>query len=279
MTGRLHLGRAAPRRAGLQLLAACAVALSASSCMRPEGDFGRAEPDFFHDRVLPDAGIIKRTANKQNSSNFDFTDAEKELRDASWALILPPSTNDWIGLSLTELRRTGLLPKSIDHISPRSYYAMLKGDNYRSSETRYERVLADITADTYSTARFCPFVQRVREDDAERLRVLRSRELVEEQQWKGTVARTKENEKLLEWVRDSVQLRIAAYRYAIDAMQLETPSRNKLWDVNNGLKKLEEHAQGLTHGCVDGKAYAGKQANPPSRILTGWGLEKSAPVK
>ena len=87
------------------------VALAVTACGRPTGDFGRAEPSFLHDTLLPAAGkLTAEYVRKEPVSGFPLTDDEIELRNRAWAFVRAPHVRDWWLDSLVEGERTRILP-------------------------------------------------------------------------------------------------------------------------------------------------------------------------
>ena len=236
------------------------VALAVTACGRPTGDFGRAEPSFLHDTLLPTAGnLTAEYVRKEPFSGFPLTDDEIELRNRAWAFVRAPHVRDWWLDSLVEGERTRILPilKGDDAPSPgiaamfpeialpiiapaydrRRYHGYLLSDGRISTETLWARVIDDAGADTALIPPFCDVAARVRRADVERLGALRRQRLVEAQLHEGAEARVWENEETISWVWQALGYRAASYRYAIDHFQVEAPS-DQLFGANRAYDTL-----------------------------------------
>ncbi len=236
------------------------VMIAVTACGRPTGDFGRAEPSFLHDTLLPVAGsLVASQARKEPVSAFPLTDDEIELRDRAWAFVRAPHVRDWWLDTLVEGERTRILPVlkgretassetaamfpqiALPLIAPaydRSrYHGYLLSDGRISTETLWTRVIDDTEADTALIPPFCDVAARVRRDDVERLGALRRQRLVEASLHEGAEARVWENEETIAWVWQALGYRASSYRYAIDHFQVEAPS-DQLFAANRAYDAL-----------------------------------------
>ena len=199
-----------------------------AGCGRSTGDFGRAEPSFLHDRVMPAVG--ERVAEWDRGevvSGFNRTDRELALRDRAWSLIRAPHVRDWFGETLIEFERTRIFPEIDYAFDPRGYYDHLRRDPFVSSETRWNRAIADMRSDTGLIGPFWEEARRVREDDVLRLRALDERRGGKPSELSDAYARIDENARVVDWVWRALRLRVAAYRDTIDRMMVETPSARR----------------------------------------------------
>lgn len=216
------------RVAALGLLLATGLA----GCARETGDFGRAKPNTLDDRVMPFLGdAVARHGRDELVSDFNRTDREGTLRDRSWAIVRAPHVEDWFGHLLVEGQRTRILPEIDSRFEPAGYYAYLRRDPFRSSEARWNRLLADMRADTGLVGPFWDEARRVRQDDQLRLRTLDGRTDVAPTELRDAYARIDENARVVDWVWRALRFRLAAYRMAIDRIMVETPS-DRLWEAN-----------------------------------------------
>lgn len=221
--------------------------VTVAACGRPTGDFGRAEPSFLHDTLLPAAGnLVASQVRKEPVSGFPLTDDERELRSRAWAFVRAPHVRDWWLDTLVEGERTRILPilKGGDAMAPEivamfpeitlpliapaydrsRYHRYLLSDGRASTETLWTRVIDDASADTALIPPFCDVAARVRRSDVERLGALRRQRLVEAGLHEGAEARVWENEETIAWVWQALGYRASSYRYAIDHFQVEAPS-------------------------------------------------------
>ncbi|MHC5654296.1 hypothetical protein [Stappia sp. ICDLI1TA098] len=270
----------APRRAQRLALGLAALALGAATggCQRPTGDFDRAAPSVVHDLLMPEAGAQLAANRGEPVSRFNLTDDERELRERGWTLIRPPSTQDWIEGSRTELMRTRILPET-GTADPGLYYKYLRSDRYRSSEARYDKVAADARGDADLVPPFCEVATRVMAADQERLRALGRRDITSQEELVGAQARVWENRRYIDWAGQALRYRLVSYRNAIDSLEVETPSHDKVWDANSAWKKLAAEVVQLEKGCDVGNRYGQEEPTRPSRIYKNWGTERPPPQK
>ncbi|WP_068087712.1 hypothetical protein [Polycladidibacter stylochi] len=253
--------------------------LSLTACARPQGDFGRAKPDYFHDQIMMEAGKAKRYFAREDVSTLNLSSDEKQMRNRGWALVLPPNHSNWIGKTQAELRRTGWLTTNQAQIAIERYYELLQKQNYKASEVRYTKLIADTKSDQALLLPYCQVRERVFAADKERLAALaRTPNPTPAMQW-GVVARTKENKNLDDWVLQSLRLRMMAYRHAINSLELETPSKSAVWDANQAQASLTAEFMAMNKGCKELATYKEKKKVRRSRIYSGWGLERKAPLK
>lgn len=255
--------------------------LSASllACSRPTGDFERAKPSVIHDKVLPAIGYEAAHNRGEPVSRFNLTDDERLLRDRGWTLIRPPYTEDWIAGSQVELIRTRILPEADQTLDSGRYYSYLRSDRYESSDVRYDRVAADALGDAELVLPFCEVAERVAAADEERLRALGRRDITTREELAGAQARVWENRQFTSWAMLSLRYRLKSYRFAIDALEIETPSDRKVWDANTAWKRLAAQIVFLEKGCTGINRFGQESVAKQSRIYTGWGLERPASKK
>ncbi|KZK81665.1 hypothetical protein PsW64_02253 [Pseudovibrio sp. W64] len=261
------------------LLLVSSTSLLLSACAKPTGDFGRVKPNFLHDRVAEDLGMLYRYSQKQDVSNLNLTDQENELRDRGWTLVVPPASEDWIGANKAQLERQGFLKDPYAAINPSNYYVYLRSDKYRSSETRYTRLIDDMRSDQKLLLPFCKIARQVLVSDHERLDALSRQTQVNPQFATGVKARVRENKSFVDWVLRATGRRLQAYQIAINALEVETPSAQQIWDASKGYEQLRRTYEELPSKCYAEVKRPAEQVEKPSRIFTGWGLESAVPQK
>ncbi|WP_209008188.1 hypothetical protein [Roseibium polysiphoniae] len=265
--------------AGRTVCAAAMLAMLLAACSRPTGDFDRARPNIFHDKVMPAAGEAAARYRGDPVSKFNMTNDEELLRERGWGLIRPPWTKDWIGGTVVELSRTRVLPEVEGRVPVDLYYIFLRSDKFRSSDARYDRVAADAEGDAKLVWPFCEVAMRVQAADKERLRVLANKPVATEETYEGAKARVWENRMMISWVGQALRYRITAYQKALDSLEIETPSADRLWKANNAIRTLEAEVRLAENGCVKKDRFTVEGKTKRSRIYTGWGTERPAPKK
>ncbi len=269
------------RRSGQGAIAVAAVliAVSLAACTRPTGDFDRARPSVIHDRVMPAAGDEAARLRGDPVSKFNYTNDEKQMRNRGWTLIRPPWTKDWIGGTMVELSRTRVLPEVEGRVPPDLYLIYLRSDKFQSSDARYDKIAADASGDAELVMPFCEVALRVKAADDERLRVLQNKPVKSEETYDGAKARVWENRVMIKWVGQALRYRIIAYKKALDGLEIETPTRDRVWKVNNAIRELEGQVRIAEAGCDPDKRYGDDKPVRRSRIYTGWGTERAPVVK
>ena len=264
---------------GAIAVAAALIAVSVAACTRPTGDFDRARPSVIHDRVMPAAGDEAARLRGDPVSKFNYTNDEKLMRNRGWTLIRPPWTKDWIGGTMVELSRTRVLPEVEGRVPPDLYLIYLRSDKFQSSDARYDKIAADASGDAELVMPFCEVALRVKAADDERLRVLQNKPVKSEETYEGAKARVWENRVMIKWVGQALRYRIIAYKKALDGLEIETPTRDRVWKVNNAIRELEGQVRIAEAGCDPDKRYGDDKPVRRSRIYTGWGTERAPVVK
>lgn len=261
-----------------QRAALLALVFALAACTRPTGDFDRARPSVIHDDLMPAVGENAARLRGDPVSKFNYTNDEKLLRDRGWTLIRPPWTKDWIGGTMVELSRTRVLPETEGRVPPDLYLIFLRSDKFRSSDARYDKIAADATGDAELVMPFCEVALRVQKADDERLRVLRNQKVTTEETYDGAKARVWENRVIIKWVGQALRYRIIAYKTALKGLEIETPSQDRVWKVNNAIRELEGQVRLAEASCEANNRYGQEEPAKRSRIYTGWSTER-APVK
>ena len=232
------------------------IAFGIAACAPAIGDFGRPRPSPLFDSAPP---LIEAEPAGQGGgavSRFDLTDDEKQLRDLSWSLVHPLHGRDWMTSYSGELQRARLPATANARLDPKTFYMLLRGTPFRSSGARYARISGNAETDARLLRPFRSAACRVLTADRERRRVARSLSDLSRQEIAGMEARIRENRTIVEWVLSALRFRISAYRYALDRLQVETPTATGVFDVNQAIDILEwqvEDPDGLTR-CLDGDA-------------------------
>jgi len=272
-------GRCERYGASARLLAGLLAVLAVvTGCTRPTGDFDRARPSVVHDDLMPAVGQNAARLRGDPVSKFNYTNDEKLLRDRGWTLIRPPWTKDWIGGTMVELSRTRVLPETEGRVPPDLYLIYLRSDKFRSSDARYDKIAADASGDAELVMPFCEVAIRVQKADDERLRVLRNQKVTTQETYDGAKARVWENRVMVKWVGQALRYRIIAYKKALKGLEIETPSRDRVWKVNNAIRELEGQVRLAEASCEANNRYGQEKPAKKSRIYTGWSTER-APVK
>ncbi|MEP2943599.1 MAG: hypothetical protein ABJO72_07355 [Hyphomicrobiales bacterium] len=240
-------------------LAACLTA-----CSRPTGDFGRAAPSVVHDSLAPKLGSKFALRRKETVSQFSRTDEELKLANLAWTIVRPLHTKDWISGTLIEGRRTRIFPDINDKLDHRAYLFWLQIERFRSSETRWNRIISDLRADQGTIAPFYEQARVVYVIDRQRIAFLEENSDVGADFKTNTRARIVENENLINTALDSLKFRYAAYDHAIKHLALESPSPR----VRHAEEELARYATLIERGGERGLPFIENPELLSSRIKT-----------
>lgn len=210
-------------RSLLRTLAVAALALSLPACVT-EGDFGRRQNSLVLDRLAPATGaFVARHASGEAVSEFALTDDERTLRDRAWRFLMPASSRDVFGVVLAEARFTRLLPARFMPVRAESYYVGLMRGDARSSRTPWRRLVDDMAADRALLEPFFANAEAVLATDRVRGKGLAYVSELQPAERENAVARMAENQHLVWWVDDALELRIDAYQYALERLFIQLP--------------------------------------------------------
>lgn len=220
-----------------------------AGCFSQTGDFGRPHSGPLREKVLPVLGKANARARAEPVSYYNHTDNEKRLGRRATYLQNPPHARDWLGRAVTELETTRFVSGFGRAHAPDRYYGFLRSDRFRSSQSRYERLKFDITSDSELVMPFYATARTVMLDDRERILATRRRRDLTALEVSNARGRVYENNLTISQVGAALDYRLAAYRYAIDRMEIETPSdqilsANRAWRflsaaILAGKKKLQ----------------------------------------
>jgi hypothetical protein len=206
----------------LILLAGCA-----------NSDFGEVNQtlvtDGIHDWIGRDASGPRRSA----PSAFEYTDDERALRDNAYPLIEPPyDRQKWYSVA----GEYGLYRTTV--VDRQKYFARLLEECHHSSAAVYARLLDDIRNDMVRLSQFFETAGRVVDIDEKRQKSLAYISDLNKGEWVNAQRRIRENAHVVDIVRWSLEDRVAAYRFALERLVVEMPSRQAV-DVERALSQLQ----------------------------------------
>lgn len=270
-TPRLRAVRGLRRPTFVSALSLCLGLVIVSGCTRPTGDFGRAKETEVHDTIMPALGEKLAQVRGEPVSKANYTDDEELMRKLAWELIRPANSRDWIGGTVVELSRTRVLPESQGLIPEPLYYNFLNSEKFQSSDARFDRVAGDARGDASLIPPYCKVAIRVEDADLERSRALAGRTAVTQETYKAVKSRVWENRRLTDWVAVALRYRVKAYKYAVDNLELQTPTRDRLWQTNTALRELEEQVRLVENDCRTDDRYGMENApRRHSRVYQEW---------
>lgn len=201
------------------LLAALAASLAACS----GGDFGRTRADMRSDDMHRWLGVEATGSLGLKASQFQLTDAERQLRDLAYPMIEPPlSRPAW--KSVFGDYKTLPSPWHQKIVFDRTMYGRtLIDEPHRSHSSRYAQLIEDVRNDT---TRFEPFfasairvidLDKKRDASMARVSELSPRERAD------AVARMQENSLIIQWVQQCLEQRVSSYRWALERLVIQAP--------------------------------------------------------
>ncbi|MEO0636578.1 MAG: hypothetical protein AAFY73_08010 [Pseudomonadota bacterium] len=202
------------------------LAVLLTGCARPNGDFDRADRRHYitHDWLAPMAGTLTMSALRTELvSRLNYTERDARLRSASWGLVLPPHHNDWLGQAKVELARTRFLNPLGLRMSKHAYHRNLRRTRYASSAARWNRLISDLESDLSLVDPFYDAARATISHD--RVRLQASAQLSDTPKWNARHigGRVKENDVIISWTLNSLDLRYASYHHAYTRLLAEEP--------------------------------------------------------
>jgi len=266
--GRHQASRSGGAARVLKGLLALVLVGTAAACARPVGDFGRAQPSFTHDVVMPTVGKWRASQAGEPVSNFNQTDQERLMHDVVWRFLIAPHGRDWAFDTSVELQRTRIYPARDAKFTIDRYYGTLRSDAYQSSRVRYKRVGSDVETDVALMPAAFAAICDVIEVDRQRAEALRSLAMGSPMSTEAA-ARQAENAQYIDWFTRAVRYRYDSYSYALDHLLVETP-HEEARAVDASLSKLLAYVDAAERAdfCRGAGAFNGGHPSKslPSRV-------------
>ena len=187
------------------------------------GDFFRTRQDMRSDDMHRWMGKEVTGSVGVKSSQFQLTDNERLLRDLAYPLVEPPlSRPAWKSVwgdykPLPSPWRQNVI------FDPTMYGRNLIDEPHRSHASRYGVLIDDVRSDI---TRFEPFyanAARVIELDRKRNASMSLVSELSPRERDDAVARMMENACIVQWVQQSLERRIASYRWALERLVIQAP--------------------------------------------------------
>ena len=207
----------------MKLLALPAILSSLLLAACTTGDLGRPRPSIFSDQFAPAMGEWSARMRGEASSWFHLTDDEQQMRARAWRLVMPAHELSTFESQLSALAHARILPAEAQSSAVSDYQRALT--SFASQASRYNRLAEDANADRALLGPFRANAVRVVNADRARLRTLEASPRVPVESRDPAQARVMENEGLILWVCERLRFRVSSYRYALDNLVVEMPSR------------------------------------------------------
>ena len=217
-----NLNSKQPRSPAVCLAAAIAIAVMAAGCA-PTGDFGRRQPSYIHDKVIPAVRTAVHDLRGKLSSRYPYTADEERMRALSHNLIHVDRKK-----SIDRYLASGVQDLGIAE----SRYEENRRIANNTGKSAYERqppsrrpytLLNVVRADIWDFRKFGNSVELVYAADARRRRAILKREDVPSSDLHNAIGRINENRRLVNQTVLAVRNRVDEYRLELRRSILEYP--------------------------------------------------------
>ena len=266
---RLRAGAAAARRIAATLIGLALLMPAGPALSQRLGDFGRLQPGFFNEEVLPLVDPNRRGMNGRPLDGFNLTDEEVEMRDRVWRFLVLPHARDWAWPYGAEIRPARVQPEGADYVG--RYYRWLTSQRYASSRVRYNTMADHVGADIATLPATFGAICAVIEVDRQRQTAVAGLPDLEPAMQARQLRRDRENGAFIGRFVQALSFRYASYGYALDHFLVETPHAEAI-DVDAALGELAIWVERANAHDFCGDAWAahgeGRKALP-GRVLLG----------
>jgi hypothetical protein len=189
----------------------------------PTGDFGRAPPAFNSDNRNAWVGVEAITSVGGQPSQFQLTDAEQELRTLAYYFIKPPHSRPAWKTAFGDYKLTPAPWRQAVVFDHTAYGRRLIDEWRRSQVSAYAILIEDVRNDGVMLDQFIPVAIRVNDLDIKRQKALAIVPELSRREYDDAQARMRENVLVVQWVQQSLQQRVAAYRWALERLVIHVP--------------------------------------------------------
>lgn len=246
---------------------AIAIAVTAVGCA-PTGDFGRRQPSYFHDTVIPAIRTAAHDIRGKLSSRYPYTADEERMRALSHNLIHVDRQK-----SIDRYLASGVQDLGIAE----SRYEENRRIANNTGKSAYERqppsrrpytLLNVVRADIWDFRQFGNSVELVYAADARRRRAVLRREEVPSSDVHNALGRIKENRRVVNETVLAVRNRVDEYRLELRRSILEYPDaipEGRVTAAIDRLAQLVEIIQDQTRVWAFPNDYVRNGDKPTSR--------------
>lgn len=199
-----------------------ATAILLTGCSN-KGDFGRTEPSFFEDRVLPVTRSLVGMVRGAATSDYPLTQDEKALRDLSRDLADPSKRASAKKTLMRQAHAAGVAKNKYEKKRRLRHDVGLEATRYRSPYKQHYALLYAVKNDVRLTERFTYTSRRVYKTDNIRYRRLVSSGDLSGDQIRNVTARLKDNREIVNATLLVLENRISDYRLDLKHMKLRAP--------------------------------------------------------
>lgn len=199
------------------------------------GDFGRMEPGFVNDELLPLLNPNRKGMNGKAVDGFNLTDEEVEMRDRVWRFLVAPHAKDWAWPYSAEIRPAKAGSGTDKQIG--KYYRWLTGQRYASSRVRYNTMAMHVGADNGTLEGTFRSICAVIEVDRQRGVAVAEIDDLEPEMLARVDKRDRLNGVFISRFILALNFRYQSYQYALDHFLVETPHQEAV-KVDTALTEL-----------------------------------------
>lgn len=187
------------------------------------GDLGRTRASALNDDMHRWIGAETVNSIGKRASEFQLSDNERLLRDLAYPFIEPPHSRPAWKTVFGDYARMPAPWRQEIAFDRTAYGRRLIDEPHRSHMSRYAQLMEDVRDDL---TRFDPFFAAaavVADLDGKRRASLALVSGLSPPEHDDAVARMKENRLIVEWVRQRLHQRVAAYRWALERLVIHAP--------------------------------------------------------
>jgi len=202
------------------------------------GDFGRTRADFRNDDMHRWLGAEATASIGVPASQFQLTDAERQLRDLAYPLIEPPHSRPAWRAVFGEYLPTASPPwQQTVPFDRTAYGRALIDEPHRSHASRYAQLIDDVRDDVTRFEQFYGAAIPVMDLDRKRKATMPHLSELSPRERTDAVARMQENSLIVAWVQQCREQRVASYRWALERLVLQAPD-NMAADADRLISEL-----------------------------------------
>src|SRR3954452_3213103 len=173
------------------------------------GDFGRARDDMRNDDMHRWIGAEATGSVGLRPSQFQLTDAERQLRDLAYPLIEPPHSRPAWKTVFGDFEPIASPWRQAPVFDRTAYGRALIDEPHRSHSSRYAQLIDDVRDDITRFEPFFATAVRVIDLDKKRDAALPGMVGLSPRERADAITRMQENSLIVGWVQQSLQWRVA----------------------------------------------------------------------
>jgi len=187
------------------------------------GDFGRARDDMRNDDMHRWIGVEATSSVGLRPSQFQLTDAERQLRDMAYPLIEPPHSRPAWRTVFGVFQPIASPWRQAAAFDRTAYGRALIDEPHRTHTSRYAQLIDDVRDDIQRFESFFASAVRVIDLDRKRDATLPHISELSARERADAVARMQENSLIIQWVQQCLERRVSSYRWAVERLVLQAP--------------------------------------------------------